>query len=411
MTTAVTPEAKSPLAKVILRRTALALVLIALMLLPSVVLFAITKQPSATYASMGALIGMFAVAAGGVRIGVITSVVVALLAPITIIAGLSPITGAALMAIMTLTVGRLATFGLHRAVVLVPILLVWPMLTPVPWIPSGLQEKVQNALTSKGLSLNEAIAQLQSSPSSTSGSGSSSAASSTTKITDALLHQRMDSTYLAWVAAFFFIGAIVAVGVMWFAMRKRPAPVLARHARSETVPYTIVITLLATVSTWYCLDHPKLVAGSFLIAAILILTQLGNDIAWKLTIERVLGTLGGVVLLTGIMKLVGTVSYTVILGVPIPAKVYIVGTAFGVAAVIAKFSPRLWIYYVLIVPTAAMLNAFTATQATDFGKQRLADNVVGAALVIIAAVVTLVGSRLMSRHHDSTTDVPKASPA
>jgi len=60
-----------------------------------------------------------------------------------------------------------------------------------------------------------------------------------------------------------------------------------------------------------------------------------------------------------------------------------------------------------------MLNAFTAAQVTDLGEQRLADNVVGAALVVIAALVTLVGSRLMEagHHGDATTDPPQASPA
>lgn len=407
--TAAAATPKPPLAKVILRRTLLALLLVTIMLLPSVVLFVITKQPSATYASMGALIGIIAVAAGGVRIGVITSVVVSLIAPLTIIAGLSPITGAALMALMTLTVGRLATFGLHRTVVLVPIMLVWPMLTPVPWIPSGLHTKVQALLTETGLSLNEAIAKVQSG----AGSGSDSSSSEmTTKISDALLKQRMDSTYLAWIAAFFFLGTIVAVGVTWLVMRNRQAPVLAPHPRSETVPYTIAITVLATVATWYCLDHPKLVAGSFLVATILVLTQLGNDIAWKVTIERVLGTFGGVLLLTGVMKLLGTVSYTDVLGVPMPVSIYVVGIAFSVLAIIAKFSPRAWIYYIFIVPTAAMLNAFTTAQATDYGKQRLADNVVGAVLVTIAALLTLLGSRLMTRHRGGApTDEPQASPA
>lgn len=396
VTAAATPAPKPPLAKLLLRRTLLALVLISVMVVPSVILFVITKQPSATYASMGALVGIFAVAAGGVRIGIITAVVVALIAPITIVAGLSPITGAALMAFMTLTVGRLATFGLHRAVVLVPIMLVWPMLTPVPWIPSQLHHEVQQKLTADGMTLNEAVAHAQSNAG--SGSGSSSTAMAT-KINDALLHQRMDSTYLAWVAAFFFVGAIFAVGVTWLAMQRRSSPTLTQHARCETVPYTVSITVLATISTWYCLDHPKLVAGSFLIATILVLTQLGNDIAWKVTIERVLGTIAGMALLVGVMKVLGSVTYTSILGVPMPTKVYLVGLVFGVIAVIAKFSPRAWIYYIFIVPTAAMLNAFTATQVTDFGKQRVVDNVVGAALVVIAMLITLGGSRVMAKHN------------
>lgn len=406
MATAATPATKPKLEKVLIRRTAISLVLVVIMLLPTVILFVITKQPSATYASMGALIGIVAVAAGGLRIGVITSVVVGLIAPLTIIAGLSPITGAALMALMTLTVGRLATFGLHRAVVLVPIMLVWPMLTPVPWIPSGLETEVQQKLTAEGMTVTEAVAQAQSG----SATGSSSSAM-TEKITDALIKQRMDTTYLSWIVVFFFIGTIVAVGCTWLLLRKRERPVLAPHPRSETVPYTIAITILASAATWYCLDNPKLVAGSFLVATILVLMQIGNDVAWKLTIQRVLGTVGGVLLLTGILEATGTLTYSDILGVPIPVRLYIIGIVFGALAIIAKFSPRQWIYYIFIVPTAAMLNAFTTTQATDFGKQRLADNLAGAALVLIATAITLAGSRLMAKRHqhDEGADIAENS--
>ena len=406
-----TPTASAPpkrsLPQLALRRGGIAIALVVIMLLPTVVLFVITRQPSASYASIGALIGIVAVAAGGVRIGVITSIVVGLLAPLTIIAGLSPVTGAALMALMTLAVGRLSTFGLHRAVMLVPIMMAWPLLTPVPWIPSGLVTEVQTKLTAAGLTLTQAVAQAQ------SGSGSASGSSATAeKITQALIQQRMETNYLTWIAVFFFVGTIVPVLILPFALRKMPRPAPVMHPRSETVPYTATITVLATAATYYCLDN-KLAAGSFLIATIIVLTQIGNDIQWRLTIQRVLGTLGGVLLLTGVMAAAGPVSYTEVLGIPIPVNIYLIGVVFGVLAVIAKFSPRQWIYYIFIAPAAAMLNAFTATQVTDFGEQRFVDNLVGAGLVIVAAVVTLVGSRLMAARagSDPTPEVPQASPA
>jgi len=383
----ITSPERSPGA-LLLRRSAIAVVLVGLMLAPSVALFIITRQPAATYASIGALIGIVAVAAGGVGIGVRVAVVASLIAPLAIVAGLSPVTGAALMALMTLVIGRLALFGLHRAVVLVPIMMAWPMLTPTPWIPSGLEDAVRTQLATSGLTVTEAVARSQ------SGGATSSSASS--KLAEALIQQRMDSTYLAWVAAFFFVGAIVAVGVMMFVVRRVTLPPPEPHARSEAMPYTVTITLLAAGATYYCLDNPKMVAGSFLIATILVLTQVGGDFQWKLTVQRLLGTLGGVLLLAGITSVMGTVSYTVVLGVPVPAKIYAIGIVLGVLAVIAKFSPRQLIYYVLIAPAAAMLNAFTAAQATDYGDQRLVDNVVGAALVLLAALVTLIAGRVMS---------------
>lgn len=115
-----------------------------------------------------------------------------------------------------------------------------------------------------------------------------------------------------------------------------------------------VLQGFAAAATSYCLDHPKLVAGSFLIATILVLTQIGNDIQWKLTIQRIVGTLGGVLLLAGLMRVVGTVNDTEVLGVPLPVRVSVIGIAFAVLAVISKFSPRQWIYSVFIAPAAVV---------------------------------------------------------
>lgn len=404
-----TPAAKPPLGKVIARRATIAVAAVLLMLIPSVVLFTITKQPSATYASMGVLIGAFALLAGGRRIAIITSIVVALLAPLSIVAGLSPFTGAALMAIMTLTVGRLSIFGLNRATMLVPIFLAWPILSPVPWIPSGDRERIHELLTKHGVSLVQALNDLHSSPASAS-SGSSGSSSA---VTTFLQHQRFDNTYLAWVSLFFFVGAMFPVVVLPLVMRKMKKPKLAPHTRSEAVPYTIIITVLAAAGTYYFLDHPKVLGGAFLIATILVLTQVGNDIAWKLTIERVLGTFGGLALLLGVTKIVGNATYTSVLGIPMPMQYYAIGVVLGAFAVIAKFSPRAWIYYILITPTAALLNAYTSAQATNFGDQRVIDNAVGAALVILATLVTIAAGRVMKGH--ATVDPPAgvldASPA
>lgn len=411
-TATTTPPTKPPLGKMIIRRVAIAAVLLLLMLVPSAVLFIITKQPAATYASMGAIIGAFALLAGGRRIAVITAVVLSLLAPISIVAGLSPFAGAALMAIMTLTVGRLSIFGLHRATMMVPIFMGWLLLTPIPWIPNGDLNSVNDLLTKHGLNLAEALNEMHNGAASASSASSGSSGASST-VTTFLQHQRFDNSYLMWVSLFFFIGTIIPVIVLPLAMRKMKKPELAPHPRSEAVPYTIIITVLAAAATYYCLDHPKLVGGSFLIATILVLTQIGNEIAWKLTIQRVLGTFGGVVLLIGITKVVGTVSYSSVLGVPMPMGYYGIGLLFGAFAIIAKFSPRQWIYYILITPTAALLNAFTAAQATSFGDQRLVDNAVGAVLVIAATVVTLVAGRLMKGRVTiaPALNVPDASPA
>ena len=405
MTTVHDTTLKKPLTAVILRRTAIALALFALIIVPAAILLVITKQPSATYASMGALIGAFALLAGGLRIGILTSLVAALLAPLAIVAGLSPITGAVLMILMTLMVGRLSLFGLHRATMLVPIFLAWPMLSPIPWLPRMELGQLKTILTNNGLTLTDALSKAQASGTASTSAGSGTSA---TTIHHAMVDMRLDTTYLSWVIAFFFLGAIVPVLVLHFVLRKRSLPTPKPNPRSEALNYTITICVLTGIAMYYFIDHPKQTSGSFFIATILVLTQVGSDIEWKLTLQRVLGTFGGLLALTGLMALMGQAKYTDVVGIPMPVNLYIVGAVFGVGAIIAKFSPRQWIYYILITPTAALLNAYTMSAASDIGKQRLVDNLVGAALVIVAAGITIGAGRLKSTSTPNETAVAGA---
>ena len=396
----------TPRSKALARRALLAVGLVAFMLVPAIVLMALTHQPSATYAAMGALIGIVAVVSGGPRIGGVTSVAAALLAPIAIITGLSPITGAALMAIMTLVVGRMSRYGLHRAVFLVPAMLAWPMLAPVPWVPRADLTKLDALLAKPGASLGEIMSHRHA-------ASGSSAASMTHAIEQALVHQRMDTTYLTWIAVFFFVGAIIPVLALPFVLRTAKARALVPHSRREAMPYTVTITLLTASAAYYFLDHPKQPAGAFMIATILVLTQVGTDIAWSVTIQRVLGTFGGLLLTFGVMSLVGGNHFVVVFGMPFPLDLYLIGIAFGVVAVMTKFGAAQWPYYVLMTPTTALLNAYTTKQVATLGWQRVGDNLVGAVLVILASLITLAVARLRrptTGSSDSAVD-PPASPA
>ena len=397
------PPAKLPLTKVVVRRVGIAVVLLAVMLVPFIVLMAATKQPSASYAAMGAIIGAIGVAVGGLRFAVIVSIVTSLLAPLSIIAGLTPLTGAILMAVMALAVGRMSRYGLHRAALLVPVFLAWPMYAPVPWVTSAQLTHIKDLLARKGLSLAQAVS-LPPSPSGTTSKATQHA------IDQAMIALRMDQKYLAWVAGFFFIGSIVAAFVMHLMLRKVHLPVPAPTSRRDAVPYTITIVVLTAIATYYFLDHPKQAGGAFLIATILVLTQVGHEIAWKLTVERVLGTFGGIGLLLAVMAVVGGNSYTEVFGIPIPMHLYAVGLVFGMLAIATKFSPRLWIYYMLLVPTTALLNAYTTAQVAHFGRARLVDNVVGAVAVIVAALIALGASKLV-RSDEPAVDTPPAVPA
>ena len=149
-----------------------------------------------------------------------------------------------------------------------------------------------------------------------------------------------------------------------------------------------------------------------MIATILVLTQVGMDIEWSVTLQRVLGTLGGLFLTFGVMALIGANSFTQVFGMPFPLKLYIVGIVFGMAAIMLKFNSKQWPYYLLMTPTTALLNAYTTSQVISLGRQRVTDNLVGAVLVILAGLITVGTNRFLKQPADEHAVVaPPATPA
>jgi hypothetical protein len=342
-------HADRPLYATLARRLVIAIALMILILIPSVILILITGEFAATWASAAAIAGLAAVAAGGVEVAILTSVVMALITPIAIIAGQSPVTGAALMALMCLTVGRMSRFGLHRATLLVPVFMAWMIINPPFWGPKELVV-------------------------------------------------RTDSTYLAWMGVFFLVGAIIPVIVLPFILKKVKLAAPQPHPRQEALPYTITITVLATGATFWILQDPsKWYAGAWLISTILVLSQIGNVGTVRLTIARVVGTTVGSLL---VIALVAQVQSMLL--------IYVIGLVLGVIAIAAKFSPHTWIYFVFITPTVVCLNASSNQHLGDLGKQRAADTLVGAALVLLASAITIGYSHWANNHGAGpTVDEPK----
>ena len=341
--------AERPLYATLARRLVIAIGLMILILIPSVIMILITGEFAATWASAAAIAGLAAVAAGGVEVAILTSVVMALITPIAIIAGQSPVTGAALMALMCLTVGRMSRFGLHRATLLVPVFMAWMIINPPFWGPKELVV-------------------------------------------------RTDSTYLAWMGVFFLVGAIIPVIVLPFILKKVKLAAPQPHPRQEALPYTITITVLATGATFWILQDPsKWYAGAWLISTILVLSQIGNVGTVRLTIARVVGTTVGSLL---VIALVAQVQSMLL--------IYVIGLVLGVIAIAAKFSPHTWIYFVFITPTVVCLNASSNQHLGDLGKQRAADTLVGAALVLLASAITIGYSHWANNHGAGpTVDEPK----
>ncbi len=329
---------KRPVYATLGRRVAVAIALTLLLVIPTLVMFAITRESAATWAAGAGIAGAAAVVAGGVEVGILSSLVIGLLTPISIVAGGTPVTGAAIMALMCLTVGRLSRFGLNRATLLVPIFMAWMIIDPPTWGP-------QHAV------------------------------------------DRSDGSYLAWMGVIFFVGSIFAVFAFALASRKLKLPAPKPHSRRESVPYTATITVLATVATFMVLHDPaKHYAGAWLIATILVLSQVGDVGTVRRTIGRVLGTLVGSLVVLVIVWQVHSL-----------AVIYAIGLLFAVAAITAKFSPHYWIYMALITPTVVCMNASSSSQLASLGERRAADTLIGAALVLLAAALTVGYSHWQQR--------------
>ncbi len=262
-------------------------------------------------------------------------------------AGQSPVSGAALMAILCMVVGRLSRFGLHRSGLLVPVMLAWALIDPPAW----------NGATTV---------------------------------------DRLDTGYLLWMAVIFFVGGLIPALLVPLMMRGRKTPTLSTHSQGEAVTYTVMITTLVTVSTFYVLDNPELIGGAFLIAVILVMAPIGTAQTLKPTIFRVLGTVLGSVLVIALVSQVDSLGL-----------VYAIGLAFLVVSLFARLSGLAWVYYVFMVPATACLNATTLTQVGELGKQRVVDNVVGGILVLVATAMAIGYSQWANRRGESSDADPE----
>lgn len=338
------------------KRLAIIGALVMLTLVPALIMLAVTAlatgkaQGAATWASMPAVAGTAVAVAGGRRFAVIVAIVMGFLAPLTIVAGISPVSGAALMALLAMTVGRMARFGLHRSSLLVPVMMAWPLINPPAW---GGQTVVD----------------------------------------------RVDTEYLLWMTLIFFAGALFPALVVPLLLRKRPMPAPQTHSRDEAVPYTVMITVLATVSTFYILEHPEFIGGAFLIAAIFVLAPIGNDEALRPTLLRIGGTIIGSVFIFAIVARVDSLGL-----------VYLVGLVCIVIALMARFGPHSWIYYTFMLPATACLNATTVSQVGELGEQRVVDNIVGGIMVVVASAIAIGYSNWSTKHgHVSHEDPVKVA--
>lgn len=336
------------------KRLMIALVIVVLTVAPALVMVGViwavegSVEAAATWASLPAIAGIAAVAVGGQGFAIRAAIVMAFLAPLTIVAGSSPVSGAAVMALLCLVVGRLARVGLHKSALLVPVMMAWPLIDPPTW--SG-QTTVD----------------------------------------------RLDTPYLLWMTVIFLVGGLLPALVGPIVLKKKSFPPPQPHSLSEALPYTVMITTLVTVATYYVLDTPEMYGGAFLIAAILVLAPIGRSQTLVPTILRIAGTLLGSIFVVLIVAKVESL-----------ALVYVIGLVLIVIALVARFGKHGWIYYVFMMPATACLNATTLEQVGQLGKQRAIDNLVGGIAVLIASALVIGYSSWASKHGHASDEDPEA---
>lgn len=326
------------------RNLKLTMAVVVLVLLPAILMVLVTwaatgtPQGAGTWASLPAIVTIAAAFAGGRGFAVRVAIVLAFLTPLTIVAGSSPVSGAALMAIMCLMVGRLARFGLHKSGLLAPVMMSWALINPPAWSPATTVD-------------------------------------------------RTDTSYLLWMTLIFFVGALVPALIVPWLTRKKKAPELQTHSAHEAVVYTVLITVLVTVATYVVLDNPKDFGGAFLIASIMVMAPIGTAETLKPTVVRVVSTVAGSVL---VILMLSKVDSLVV--------IYAFGLLFLIIAMMSRLSGLAWLYFVFMVPATAALNATTLTQVGELSKQRVTDNIIGGVLVLIAAALAIGYSNWAARH-------------
>ncbi len=300
---------------------------------PSVVFAVISGQvPAASFAVMGGIAGITNLANGGPRIAYLSVGLLTALTPIAIVSGAVPVAGAALMAIMCFGVGLSAARGLNRGMRMIPLFLAFLIIAPPPWTGSTID--------------------------------------------------RTSTSYLLWNMLFLGGGGLWALLVFPRLLQKMKMPMPPRPkswAGTDTLVYTITITVLCTASTLGVLVWWPGSDGAWLVLTVLVLTQPGGDDSLKRTFERIPGTVIGIV----IAAIVASVASS-------EAVLLTVGLILMVITVVILLSPHSYFLYSAFITAAVVL--FTATSIADVHKtaaERLEFTLAGGALILVAAGITL----------------------
>ncbi|HTY72305.1 MAG TPA: FUSC family protein [Actinomycetes bacterium] len=339
MASTASTQSDSPrMGQVLVRRTVISLAVVVVVAVPYVLFALLSGQwAAASWTMMGGITGLVGLLLGGRVVAYLGMGLLAVLTPLSILAGGVPVLGAALMALMCVGVGLSAARGLSRGTLMLPVLMASMLIAPPSW--SG---------------------------------------------------QTVDRTtpsYLLWMTLFLAGGALWANLVFPRLLRGRAPSRAAASNRSDIVAYTVIITVLCAFSTLGVLIWRPGSQGSWLVVTLLVVTEVGHQDTLNRAWRRVIGTVGGALIASIIAS--NTDSELALLTI---------GVILLVIAGVIRQGPHYGLYMAFMTPAVVLFSSSSIATVGKTDAQRVAFTLIGAALVLLASGIAVAWAHYQQTH-------------
>jgi len=323
------PAATPGLRQVLARRTVISVTVVLICSVPYALFAILSGQwATASWTTMGAITGLIGLLLGGLRVGLLGTVLLIVLTPLSIVLGGIPAAGTALMAVMCVGVGFSARVGLHRGTLMLPVLMASLLIAPPSWSGHNVD--------------------------------------------------RTTTSYLLSMTLFLGGGALWANLVFPRLLRKRPPSRAEPAARSDMIVYTLIITVLCTAATLGVLLWRPGSQGAWLVVTLLVVTEVGHHDTLSRAGRRVSGTVAGAVLAAMVASL--TESEAVLLTI---------GLILAVIAGVVRQGPHYGLYMAFMTPSVVLFSSSSIATVTKTDRERLVFTLIGAALVLLASGIAV----------------------
>ncbi len=307
------------------RGVQIAMLLAAAILPPLIMVGLLLESRMAIITFFGLLVGLLVALMADQRLALTAALLITLLGPVAVVAGLVPTAGAALMALACIGVGITAGWGVHKGMSMILLGLSYLLVDP-PTVGATTAE-------------------------------------------------RLDSDYIAAVMLALAIGAFWPAIVVPLLLRNATRPKPPRNTRADTIEYTAVITVTCAIATWGVLTWAPQSNSSWLLMTLIVVVQVGPQATMSRTLQRVGGTVLGGAVAAGLVSLV-----------PTGPALAIIGLAALTLAVFTATGPRYWLYSFVLTPAIVLLSGADDPAAVD--SARVGYTVLGGAMALVAILVS-----------------------